>query len=296
MTVTSTKTLVNINGEIFPAAKAQISVFDRGFLFGDSVYEVLRTYQHIPFLVDEHLKRLWFSAQGLNMPIKISPEELKGQIQKTIQAMEATDLYLRIILTRGEGAVGLDPVLAEGPNNLIIICQPKTPNPSWWYEQGVPLTFVSTQEVGIRKDNANIKSGNYQANMLAHIKAREKGVYDAIMVNPQDEVTEGPTFNVWMCKDGVVFTPPLEVGILEGITRQKILQLLPGKLPLEEDIFSPQDLLVADECFITSSTREVVPVRSIDDHPIGTGTPGPLTKQVLQIYRDFINEYLKTNS
>jgi len=289
----STKTLVNINGNLTSAEDAKISIFDRGFLFGDSVYESLRTYRGIPFLLEEHLTRLERSAHGLNMTIKIPAGEIIQEVKKTVAAMGSGDMVLRIILTRGVGAIGLDPALTEGPNNLVIIAQEKAPNPSWWYERGVDLILVQMGKLGIKKNDPNIKSGNYQANMLAHMIAKERQVYDAIMVNPSGYITEGPTFNVWMVKKNKITTPPLNVGLLEGITRQKILQVVPPTFKISEKKFTPKDLLKADECFITSSTREVVPVKEIEGKIIGEGIPGVVTLKVLEIYRRFIDSYFK---
>lgn len=282
------KTWVNINGEITPAKEAKISIFDRGFLFGDSVYEATRTYHQIPHLLPEHLKRLHLSAKRLQMEITLGDELLTREIMRLLEKVVAPQVTLRIIVTRGIGELSLDPSTTFTGNNFIIIAKGKEENPKDWYEKGVTLAISSEQrEKGDL--GPGIKSGNYIHNMKALQEAKKKGAYDAIMLGSKGEITEGTTFNIWMVKNQTIFTPPLNTGILEGITRQKLFEICQkNKIALQEKVFYVEDLLSADEVFLTSSGRELVPVTKIENQTIKEGKPGSLSKELLSLYRKSI--------
>lgn len=280
--------LININGEILPAEQAKISVFDRGFLYGDSVYEVTRTYNNIPFLLEEHLERLWFSAQQISLNIPLSKKELTLEIKKTLKEVKFQNCYIRIIVTRGEGEIGLDPNLATKGNFILIVKEQKE-NPSWWYKKGVELIISNTLRNPVNSLDPNIKSGNYLNNLLAMIEAKKLGAFDAVMLNKEGYVTEGTTNNIWLVKGQNVFTPPLEVGILKGLTRTSLINICKqDQIPCFEESFLPEKLLDADEVFITSSTKEIVPVTKINGHKIADGEPGVISKKLLNSYRRFI--------
>jgi branched-chain amino acid aminotransferase len=276
--------IININQEIFDETTAKISVLDRGFLYGDSVYEATRTFNRRPFRLDQHIDRLFSSAEKIYLEPTLSKQEIITEIQKTISASTHENVSIRIILTRGDNSdLGLDPELASS-NNLVIITKEIKPNPAWWYENGVAMIFY-------QKKSSNVgplpKAGNYIENMLAYREAKQKSAFDSIMINPEGFVSEGTTSNIWMVKNNCIYTPPLSVGILEGLTRKTLLEIMPT---IEEKKLTPEDFLAADECFISSTTRDLIPVISIDNHKIGTGAPGPKTTKLLSLYRAYVTK------
>lgn len=285
------KTLVNINGEILSKENAHISVFDRGFLFGDSIYEVTLTYNKTPFLLEEHLDRLEFSAEKISMAIGFTRTEMKEQIQRTVDKLALDRVYIRLIITRGEGEIGLDPGLAVG-NNLVIIVKELPENPTSWYELGVDMIIADVQRNSKKSIDPSVKSGNYLNNILAMTQAKDRGAFDAIMLNYKGQVTEATTSNIWIVKDGKVKTPPLKTGLLSGITRQSLLKLgFERNLELSEGDFDVPELMQADECFLTSTTKGIVPITKVDGLPIGDGLPGPMTRKLHSYYREFISSY-----
>ena len=283
------KTIININGEICKPEDAKISVFDRGFLFGDSVYEVAKTYQGIPFLLQEHLDRLWKSASRLEMHLTVSQNDVSAEVNKALAELGVEEAYFRIILTRGQGPISLDP--GEGvKNNLIIIAQEHLPFPSSWYENGVNVVITNVVRVSKESVDPNVKSGNYLNNVMAFMQAKREKAFDSIMLNHKGYVTQGTTSNVWIVKDNTIKTPPLQAGILEGITRKTLLQLAKSDdlLKIEQVNFTAEELINADECFLTSTMKEIVPVTQVDNSPIGAGTVGPLTVKLHSLYSDFV--------
>lgn len=287
------KEVVSVNGEISDSNNAAISVLDRGFLYGDSVYEVILTYEKHPFLLDEHLDRLYRSARSIHMEFSFSREDLINEINKVIDALEGDRLYVRFIVTRGEGEINLDPSTAS-TNNFVIIGKQLPEYPQKWYNEGVSLIISDVLRNSKRSMDPNVKSGNYLNNVLAMAEAKEKGAFDAMMLNYKGNITEGTTSNIWIVEDDKFITPPLEAGLLGGITRKTLLILAAknGFNVLEEDI-TPERLKEASECFLTSSTKEIVPITKVDGNPIGTGAPGPQTKKLHQIYKSFVLEYLQ---
>jgi branched-chain amino acid aminotransferase len=285
--------LININGVITGKEDAKVSVFDRGFLFGDSIYEVTLTYDKVLFKLDEHFDRLWESAESLALHISHSRKKLAHEINKTLKQLDEKRAYIRIIITRGEGLIGLDPNLAT-ENNVIIICKPLPENPSWWYESGVEMIIANILRNPKESMDPSIKSGNYLNNVLAYAEAKKQGAFDAIMLNHDGFITEGTTNNIWMIKDGEIITPPLAAGLLSGITRQTLLELaVSKKMNVSEKNFTAEELYSADESFLTSSTKELVPIIKIDGKSIGSGSPGPITKTLHDIYKEHVRECVK---
>lgn len=280
--------LVNINGTLLKGPEAKISVFDRGFLYGDSVYEATRTFNKRPFRIDQHIDRLFLSAEKISLEPTYSKEVILSEVLKTIEAAPFKDATIRIVLTRGTNSdLGLDPALS-GPNNLVVFTKEIKPNPAWWITDGVSMIFFQKK---IEASGSLPKTGNYQENILANREATSRGAYDSFMINTHGHVTEGTTSNAWIIKNNILFTPPLADGVLEGLTRKTLLemarrQMLP--LPLVEKSLSKDDFLSADECFITSTTRNVVPVTKIESHLIGNGKPGALTLKLLELYLEFV--------
>lgn len=284
------KFFINLNGELLDESNAKISVLDRGFLYGDSVYEATRTFNHTPFRLDQHIERLFDSASKIYFTPKTTREKIKFEVIKTIKAAAFANVSIRIVLSRGTASdLGLDPDLAI-LENLIIYVKELKPNPTWWYESGVKLGFYQKET---SSKGSLPKTGNYIENMLAHRKAISLGFYDSIMINNDGHITECTTSNIWLVKNGTAYTPSLDEGVLPGLTRSTILSMQ-GLTPIIETKLSPQDIIDADECFITSTTREVVPVTEVEHKKIGNGTPGPITLRILQDYRARINEELKS--
>ena len=283
--------VVYINGEIFPGSEAKLSVFDRGFLYGDSVYEATRTFHKKPFRLNRHLERLFQSAQMISLSPTISQSEIADAVMKTIEATPAANITLRIVLTRGTNhSLGLDPELS-GPNNLVIYAKEIAPNPEWWLTKGLSMIFAPKL---LNETGALPKTGNYQENMLAYKKAKEAKADDALMINALGFVTEGTTSNAWIIKNGTVLTPPLSAGILEGLTRKTLFEMsAEGKLglPLIERNLTKKDVLEADEVFITSTTRNLVPITIIDGHKIGSGKVGQQTLNLLGAYLEYVQNY-----
>lgn len=287
------KSVININGTIYTDEnEAKISVFDRGFLYGDSVYEVTKTYDGIPFLLEEHLDRLWKSSERLSMPIYFDQNFLINEANKTLQLLDEKTAYIRLVVTRGEGAIGLDPSLAD-KNNFVIITKKHPENPEWWYEKGVSFIIAGTLRNPVEAMDPNIKSGNYLNNVMAYIEAKKENAYDAMMLNKEGFITEGTTNNIWIVKGGTVITPPLRAGILEGLTRQLVLQLCEKNVvPHKQTDIAVDELFAADECFFTSSTKEIVPITEVNGKKIGNGVPGEMTKRLHRLYKEYLSDYL----
>lgn len=281
-----TNFLININGEIQNQQNAKISVLDRGFLYGDSVYEATRTFNRKIFRLDQHIDRLFESAEKIYLIPNLSKDEIKLEIKKLVQFAPYENANLRIVLTRGDNDdLGLNPDLAN-KNNLIIYCKELHENPEWWYEKGIKL---STFQKETSSKGSLPKTGNYIENMLANRHALTHGYYDSVMINNDGHITECSTSNIWIVKSGIIYTPSLNQGVLPGLTRAKILKLNSPNLPkiIEKDL-TLQDLLNADECFISSTTRHIVPVVSINTDQIGNGRPGEITLKVLAEYKKSI--------
>lgn len=281
-----TNFLININGEFFDEQSAKISVFDRGFLYGDSVYEATRTFNRVPFRMDNHLERLFLSARKIELTPTLNKEEILTRIMKTIKHSPHENITLRIILTRGTNSdLGLDPALSTS-NNLIIITKEISPNPDWWLKTGLSMIFYQKHSTQV---GSLPKSGNYQENILAHKAALLKNAYDAIMINHEGYATEGTTSNIWIIKKGIILTPPLADGVLEGLTRKTLFEMAKSeKITIIEKSLTPDEITEADECFISSTTRNLVPVTNIEGQPIGNGRPGKMTLDLLASYLRFV--------
>ncbi len=285
--------VVSLNGELMAAEEAKVSILDRGFLYGDSVYEVLRTYDGVPFELDRHLQRLKNSALRIGMGLPVPLSTFAEDIRKTHDYSQNAESYLRIVSTRGEGQLGLDPSLAEHPSRLVLAL-PVNPPPPETYENGVKVSLVSVRRNLSEAIDPLAKTGNYLNSVMALAEARKSGAHEAIMLDHRDHVTEGASSNVFAVIQGVILTPPLEAGILQGITRtvvMEVAELLKKRvleLPLTE-----ATLRQADEVFITSSIREIVPVVRIDDDQVGQGVPGPVVTEIRAGFREYVKNYVK---
>lgn len=283
--------LVSINGEIKTPKDANISIFDRGFLFGDSVYEVTSITENCPMFFDEHYERLINSAALIGLELRFPKKEILNQIYQLYEKTKYSQSYVRIIVTRGIGEISLDYNNCHD-HSLIIIIKELPENPKTWYQNGVHMMISSILRNDKRSMDPNAKSGNYLNNILALNEAKKAGAYDAIMVNNDGFVTEGSTNNIWMIKDEKFITPSLECGLLKGITRTKIIKLLnEHNLPIHEAKISPTEILSSDEAFLTSATKSVIPITQINDTIIGDGNPGKWTKHISEIYQKFIEKH-----
>ena len=288
---------VYVNGRITPEDQAVVPVFDHGFLYGEGVYEVCRSYYGKPFLLDRHLVRLRKSASFIALPVPFGDDGFAARIEDTMKAASLSpwapggpDAYIRILLTRGIGELTYDPAATPVPT-LVIIARPhKAPDPKI-YDEGVALSIVPIQRNAPEALNPLIKSNNLLNNAMAMQRALGAGGFEAVMRNHRGELAECSQSNLFIVSGGVVRTPPLEAGLLAGITRQLVLDLCrEARVPAEETTLHDADLLEADEAFITSSTREIVPAVKVDHTVIGDGRPGTITKALIAAFHARVDQ------
>jgi len=281
-------TKINFNGEIHD--HLNISVLDHGFLFGDSVYEVISTLNNQPCFLDKHLARLYASAQAISLKIPQDKEWLQEQLEITLVAADNCESYIRIIVTRGVGEINIDPSSCEHPN-IILMVMDVTEYPKAYYEKGIRVALVSIKRNPRDSLNPNIKTGNYLNNVLAKMEADRLGAHDAIMVNPWGYLTEGTTSNLFFVCEGHILTPSVDCGILSGITREMVIQLAKENgFHMEEGKWPGEELYKADEIFLTGTLKRVMPVSHLDGRPVGLGKPGPITLKLLRLYDDLLTK------
>jgi branched-chain amino acid aminotransferase len=276
-----------IDGALFDERDARVSVFDRGFLYGDSVYEVLRTSGGRPVELDPHLVRLAASANGLMLGVPAA-DTLRGAIENTLAAAGNDESYVRIVLTRGAGEIGLDVELATDPVTIVIV-RPLAQPPAELYRTGAGLQIVGVQRTSPQAIDPAVKSGNYLNSILALAEARRAGAYEALMCDAHGRVAEGSSSNVFAVRGGVATTPAPEVGLLRGITRERIIELARGAgIEVREGTVLPDDVRSADEVFITSSIRGVLPISHVDGARVGDACPGPVTRALMECYAGYL--------
>lgn len=294
--------VVFLDGKKVSPAQASVSVFDHGFLFGDSVYEVVRTVHPTGargregrrlFAFDPHMDRLEHSARGISLELPWTRAELREQFERAAAAVEGEgDVYVRIIVTRGVGELDLAPDTCAHPG-LIIIAKPLPSYPRAWYDDGIALQLVGTMRNPARATNPSIKSGNYLNNVLALMEARRAGALEAAMLNERGHLTECTTSNLFLVQKGALLTPSLECGILSGITRSILLEVArKNGVAVNEGEFTAQDLRTADEAFITSTTKDLVPVKTVDGAPVKT-SPGPLTRRLSELFAKHVQTLVR---
>lgn len=277
---------VLIDGRLALPEQAQVSVFDRGFLYGDSVFESFRTYGGVPFALNEHLARLLRSAERVQIACALSLEELRREVLSAIALQGGPECYVRLMLTRGIGrSLGLDPELAEHPLRVVIVTPLSLP-PAASYERGIAAIIYRAERASDACGAAAAKTGNYLLAVLAARAARERGASEALIEDAHGQILEGATSNLFAVIGGRLVTAPESCAILPGITRGEVLSLArAADLPLEFRALSRLELQAAEEVFVCSSLRELVPVVTLDGHPIGSGLPGPMTRELLARYR-----------
>ncbi len=275
---------IYLNNRFVKEDEALVSVFDHGFLYGDGVYETIRSYGNRIFMRDQHLARLRRSADaiGLKIPDRDWPTILHESMERNDVGNERADAYIRITISRGTGDIGLDPALCPNPT-IVIITKPLAAPSAQLYREGVSLITARTRRNLPAALDPQIKATNFLNNILAKREAIAAGAFDSILLNWKSHVTECTVSNLFFVKGGRLCTPSLECGILDGITRTIIMTLAAEeRLPFREGMFDIEDLRLADECFISNTTLEVMPVTTLDSRPIGTGKPGPLTQTLQQ--------------
>jgi len=271
---------VYINGTLYNKEDAKVSVYDHGLLYGDGVFEGMRSYNGKVFRLAEHIRRLYDSARAIWLEIPISQEQMADAVNQTLAANNLVDGYIRLVITRGAGTLGLDPNRTSDPQ-VIIIADKISLYPEEFYEKGLEIVTASTIRNHPAALNPRIKSLNYLNNILAKIEGLKAGCVEALMLNTKGEVAECTGDNIFIVRDGVVYTPSLDAGILGGITRDAVIELARASgRSVVECPMTRHDIYVADECFLTGTAAEVVPVVKIDNRAIGTGTPGPITRDL----------------
>ena len=284
---------VNVNGLISDSKDAVVSVLDHGFLFGEGVYETVRTYNRNPFVLDRHLFRLRKSAHMINLLVPLSDEQFNHRISETISKSKAIgELSIRIILTRGPGELSYDPTRCPDPS-VVIIVTPLREMSSQTLNSGIIITFSTFIRNHPMSINPQIKSNNLLNNALAMQEALKQGLSETLMRNYKGQLVECAQSNFFIVKSGEVITPPITAGLLAGVTRNLIFEIgaLSG-VPVREEILFETDLDSAQEAFLTSTTREIIPVTRVGKHTIGNGNPGPITRTLMSNFSRLVNQLI----
>ena len=286
---------INVIGRISDQAHAVVSVFDHGFLYGEGVYETLRTYNGQPFLFDRHMRRLRKSAGLLALPIPLTDAQLDARFRETMAAATLPgEAYIRLLVTRGVGEMTYDPAACPEPT-FVIIVKPHVDPPADVFAKGVKVSLVPVMRNHPSSVDPVIKSNNLLNNALAMQQALKHGGFEGVMRNHRGELAELTQSNLFVVKNGAALTPPVDAGLLPGITREFLFEVgAEHGIPVRDAVLRDTDLLGADEAFLTSTTRELVPIVQVDDHRIGSGAPGPITQALLRHFRDAADRLTRT--
>ncbi|TMA24989.1 MAG: aminotransferase [Deltaproteobacteria bacterium] len=287
--------LCNVDGRLLPPEQAVVPVLDRGFLYGDSVYEVVRTYGGRPFELQLHLERMDRTAERIALPLP-PRENIVKELQRTLEASGNPESYARIIVSRGEGKFGLGMHNADGKSRLIFIVRPLEPFPQEMYERGLSMAIARTRRNPPQALDPALKTGNYLNNILALREAHDAGADDAILLDLAGRVTEATTSNIFFVQRGVIVTPPLRLGLLEGVTRHVAIEVARREgILVREEPHGPEALAAADEVFVTSTLREVMPVTSLvflesgeQKRLVAGGKSGPLARRLREAFRRYV--------
>lgn len=279
-----------MDGKLVDKSDAKVSVYDHGLLYGDGIFEGIRLYHGRIFEPDAHLQRLFDSAKAIRLTIPFTADQLRAGIEETAKANNFTDCYVRLVVTRGVGYLGLNPNKCSTPSTFIITDTIEM-YPKEVYEKGMAVITASVIRNHPNAMSSRVKSLNYLNSILAKIEAIDAGVPEAIMLNHLGNVAECTADNIFVVREGEVLTPAVTEGILEGVTRQVILKLCRNlNIPCAEKTLQRHDLYIAQECFLTGTGAEVVPVTKIDGRPVGSGQVGSLTRRLIDAFRRYIRE------
>jgi len=288
--VAAKESKIYIDGKLLPEAEAKISVFDHGLLYGDGVFEGIRFYNGRVFRLEEHLERLWDSARSICLAVPMSMRDMTNALLETIRANDMRDGYIRLVLTRGVGNLGLNPAQCKTPS-VIIIAATVALYPAEVYQKGLNVVTCATRRTNPASLNPAVKSLNYLNNVMARIEANLAGADEALMLNDNGNVAECTADNVFIIKHGQIFTPPIAAGALRGITRAVVFEIAAETgIRITETDVTRHDVFVADECFLTGTAAEVIPVIKADGRIIGTGKPGPITTRTIARFREITRE------
>ncbi len=279
---------VYVDGEFFPEQDAKISVFDHGLLYGDGVFEGIRFYCGRVFRLGEHIDRLYDSAKAIHLKIPISKEEMTAAVISTIAKNELQDGYVRLVITRGTGGLGLSPYLCKKAS-IVVIASTISLYPAEYYENGLNVVTCATRRPTHDSLSPSVKSLNYLSNVMAKVEALAAGGQEGVMLNTEGYVAECTGDNIFVVKGGRISTPPVSAGCLDGITRKAVMELISKEgHELAEVNMSRYELYTADEVFLTGTAAEVVPVRTYDEREIGEGEPGPITRKLMVEFRKIV--------
>jgi branched-chain amino acid aminotransferase len=277
---------IYIDGEFYDKENAKISVFDHGLLYGDGVFEGIRFYQGRVFRLDEHISRLFDSARAIALDIGLDKAAVTEATLETIRQNHLQDGYIRLVVTRGIGDLGLNPALCPKAS-VFIIAGKITLYPEEKYQNGLDVVTCATRRIPHGALSPMVKSLNYLNNVLAKMEAQNAGAGEGLMLNEQGFVAECTGDNIFIVKNGVVYTPPIASGALAGVTRAVVFEIAAGfGMPIQEPMMTRYDIYTADECFLTGTAAEVIPAVKLDSRPIGTGTPGPLTRKFIARFHE----------
>lgn len=281
---------VYINGKFYAKEDAKVSVYDHGLLYGDGVFEGIRCYSGNVFRLEQHLERLYESARAIMLQIPISPEKLAEDVYETLHRNQFTDAYIRLVVTRGAGSLGLDPNKTSDPQ-VIIITDKIALYPTEYYDKGLELITASTIRNHPAALSPRIKSLNYLNNIMAKLEGLQAGCVEALMLNHKGEVAECTGDNIFIVRNGRLLTPPIDAGILEGVTRNAVIELAEAAgIGCDQTALTRHDIFIADECFLTGTAAEVIPVVKLDKRPIGAGVVGPITLQLIAAFKKLVHK------
>lgn len=281
---------IYLNGDLVEKEKAMVSVFDHGLLYGDGVFEGIRLYDGCVFKLDEHLERLEYSAKAILLELPMDRQQLADAVCDTCRANNLSNGYVRLVVTRGVGHLGLTPD-GCGPPSVIIIADNIQLYPEELYENGLKIISVPTRRINASALPPAVKSLNYLNNILAKIEAKKVGFQEALMLNDKGEIAECTGDNVFVLSKGVLFTPPLDAGSLRGITRAAVMDIaLDLGVPCREQALTRYDLWTAEECFLTGTAAEVIPCVEVDHRTVGNGQPGDMTKKFIAKFRENVRK------
>ena len=289
--MTLMNTLVYLNGQFLSKKEAKVSIFDHGYLFGDGIFETLRSYNGTIFKLGDHMDRLFDSAKYVRMSIPVSKTDLQNLCRETLKRSSLKDAYLRITVSRGIGDRGIDPDSCKSPT-LSIIVKDLPLYPEEYYISGIPTRIVSVRKTSDESVSYRVKSCNYQNNILARIELNQYGLIEGFILNSQGLITEGTVSNVFIIKRGNILTPSPACGCLEGITRNTVIEIAETELKVrvQSTQITRFEVYTADECFITNTLMEMIPVVSVDGRPIGDGSPGRMTQKLHRLFRQVANQ------